>query len=208
MRLLFTAALLLHTTHAMALECQPVDIAIQFKPLQSSAPVRQDVYAKELTLYARQTGSSERGPHSTVGLYQASNRMEVMAEVVSNPQKTCIQKMTLAYSFNHAIQIAKEFAPTTCLYRETVIHEREHERIHRDYTQAALQGWANQVINRPLQFPHAKAASDWLASAKNHLAAHVKAVVDPQQEAHDSPEEYEKLGTRCGNEMRYMGLEH
>ena len=206
MRFFFTVALLVHANHGMALECQPVGVTIEFKPLQSSAPVRQDVNAKELTQHARQTGSSERGPHSTVGLYQASSRMEVLAEVVSNSQITCIQKMTLAYSFNHAIQIAREFAPSTCLYRETVVHEREHERIHQDYTLAALQGWANQLTNRALQFNNPKAASDWLATAKNHLNAHVKAVVNPQQEAHDSPQEYEKLGRVCGHEMRYLGL--
>lgn len=205
MRLLFILLLML-TSSSFALECRPVHVQIEFKPQQPSAPIRQDVKAKELTEYANKTGSHEQGPHATVGLYQSNSRLEVMAEVESNPKITCIQQLNLVYSFNQAIQIAKEFASSTCLYRETVVHEREHERIHRDYTQAALQGWSNQVHQKILQFQNPSAANDWLSLAKNHLATHLKNTVEPMQVAHDSPEEYEKLGRFCGHEMRYMGL--
>jgi len=109
------------------------------------------------------------------------------------------------------VYVSREFAPTTCSYREIMTHEMRHLKTYQDFlpqaearVRAAL---AKRFAGKPLYAPIGQAQAllqrevdrSWMPFIKAEMGK-----VELLQAAIDTPQEYARLGKVCAGEVQSL----
>ena len=197
----------------------PASPAVQFSAIEEPPLSLNDRLPERQLLAQSQAGSPAANLDSVgieLGYYDATHRVEVSAPLMmistGGSYAVCIVRFEATIRSMAKIYVASELPAGSCPRTEIMNHEMGHYRIDREQI-ARLKEEAPQIA---AQFSAVFWGATLDAARSSALAANQqfsdrlqRRLIDlrtPAQQAHDSPDEYQRLTRSCGGETQRIGV--
>lgn len=174
---------------------------VQVKVVVYPASVSHLTHSMALTIHSeKQKGRQHKG--KTIGLYRSEQRVEVNSSyfIRDDAAWVCISGLDIVYRIEHQIDVGRDIPEGSCLFRETVNHERQHEQIHVTQAQAASVAIRRELGKGPLLFRGPRAKEDaqvWVKKAMTYAENMYSSYVLPAQARLDTEDEYLRIARLC-----------
>ncbi|MEM7650636.1 MAG: hypothetical protein AAF204_00955 [Pseudomonadota bacterium] len=194
------------------LDCRPTPPKLSVKTTTARTKYVRTKSAKDLTQMHGHKRSHSKSSVGGLGGGEIGFKTETRFEISSLGSKSCVKLTNVDVTFfaKPEIHIANNFSRSSCEYNAVIAHEQEHIRILRKFVReyspkvkTELQRIARGVDPAigPVRESEVKKAQNSLQKQfTDQISAYSKKilkVLEKRQDAFDSPEEYERVASKC-----------
>lgn len=200
LKVLSTVAMFLGTaTAALANDCPPADVSVEFKT--NEARIVDEYSSADIKAFDKQVFAASKdfalfGYVKDFG--KVKKEFEFDEDLASqNKGYTCVKKVSLSFEYKPVILVSSQTKKSSCVYNETIVHEKEHVAIENNSLKSAMPNVKSQ-LEKSIKIDISSTATDYKAEYKKFIDKLVLQTLDGAMAQH------QELEKRDGKEIENL----